>query len=94
LVHRSLHLLDRLGPGLHAEGVLNDLPGDTQLFYRSPHKNVLVAPKELDGLAFLFGAQAGPDLDGLGQVLIIDLYGLGILSSLEGARCGGHGRVG
>jgi hypothetical protein len=50
-----------------------------------------VAPEEVDKLAFLFGAQVGPKLDGLGRVHGVDLHGLGVLSGLEGARHGGHG---
>jgi hypothetical protein len=48
-----------------------------------------VAPEEVDELAFLFGPQAGPDWDSLGWVLRIDLDGLGVLGSLEGAGHGG-----
>jgi hypothetical protein len=73
--------------------VLRDLPRDAQNFCRSPRKHVLVASEEVDELTFLFGAKAGPDLDGLGQVLGINLDSLGILSILEGTRCGGHGQV-
>jgi hypothetical protein len=57
-----------LGLGLDVEGVLSDLSGDAWDFCWSPHKNVLVAPEEVDELAFLFGAQASPDLNGLGRV--------------------------
>jgi hypothetical protein len=48
--------------------VLGDLSGDAQDFCWSPRKNVPVEPEEVDELAFLFGAQASPDLNGLGQV--------------------------
>jgi hypothetical protein len=59
-------LLEGLGTGLDVEGMLGDLPRDARHFYRSPHKNILVALEEVDNLTFLFEAQAGPDLDGLG----------------------------
>jgi hypothetical protein len=42
--------------------------------------------KEVDKLAFLFGVQAGPDLDGLGRVFGVDLYRLSILGCFEGAE--------
>jgi hypothetical protein len=86
-------LFDRLGPELDMEGVLGDLPGDARHFCRSPHKNIFVALKEVDELIFLFEAQAGPDLDGLGWVLRINLDGLGVLDSIEDAGRGGHGRI-
>jgi hypothetical protein len=86
-------LLDGLGPGLDVEGVLGDLPRDTQHFCQFPHKNILVALEEVDELAFLFGAQVSPDLDGLGWVLGVDSHGLGILSGLQGVGHGGHGRA-
>jgi hypothetical protein len=73
--------------------VLGELPGDSRHFSRTPHKYVLVVSKEVDKLAFLFGVQAGPDLDGLGRVFGVNLYGLSILSYFEGARRGGHDRA-
>jgi hypothetical protein len=72
--------------------VLGDLPGDTHHVCRSPHKNVVVAPEEINELTFPFWAQTGPGLDSLGRVLSIDPDGLGILSGLEGAGRGGHGQ--
>jgi hypothetical protein len=56
-------------------------------------QNILVVSEVVDELVFLFGTQDGPNLDGLGWVLTVDLYGLGILSRLEGADQGGHGRA-
>jgi hypothetical protein len=94
LIEAAQALFDRLGPKVDVEGVLGDIPGDARHFCWSSRKNVLVTPEEVDELAFLFGAQAGPDLDGLGWILNVDLYDLGILNSLEGARHGGHGWVG
>jgi hypothetical protein len=77
-------LLDGLGPRLDVESVLIDLPGDARHFYLSPCKNILVALEEVDELAFLFQAQAGPDLDRIGRVLNVNLHGLGILDDLLG----------
>jgi hypothetical protein len=87
-------LFHRLEPGLDVEDVLGDLPGDAQHFGWSPRKHVFVAPEEVDKLNFLFGAQAGTDLDGLGRVLSIDFDGFGILGSVEGVGRGGHGQAG
>jgi hypothetical protein len=80
-------LLDRFGLGLDVEGVFGDLPGHARYFCRSPCKNCFVALEEVNELTFLFGALAGPDLDGLGQVLSIDLDGLGVLGTLEEIGC-------
>jgi hypothetical protein len=74
--------------------VLDGLSGDTQHVCRSPHKNIFAAPEEVNELAFLFQAQTGLDLDGLDWVLNIVLDSLTILGSPEGAKRGGHGRVG
>jgi hypothetical protein len=63
--------------------MLGNLPGDAWHFCRSLCKHVLVASEEVDELTFLFGAQAGPNLDGIG-----------ILGSLEGTEHGGHDQVG
>jgi hypothetical protein len=86
-------LLDRLGSRLDVEGVLGDLPRDARHFCRSPYKHVIVALEEVNELTFLFGAQAGSDLDSLCQLLGVDLDDLGVLDCLEGARRGGHGRI-
>jgi hypothetical protein len=51
------------------------------------------ALEEVDELAFLFGAQDGPNLDGLGRVLDIDLHDLDIFDGLEGAVCGKNGQT-
>jgi hypothetical protein len=82
-------LLDRLGPELDVEGVLDDLLGDAQHFCQSPRKNVFVASEEVNNLVFLFGPQTSPDLDGLGRVLGIDPDGLGVPN-----RPRAHGWVG
>jgi hypothetical protein len=94
LIEVAQALFDRHGARLDVEGVLNDLSGDARHFCRSPRIHIFVASEEVDELAFLFGAQAGLDLDGLGQVLSIDLDGFGVLDNLESAGHGGHGRVG
>jgi hypothetical protein len=88
MIEATQALLNQLGPGLDVEDVLGDLPGDAQHFFRSPRKNILVMPEEVDELTFLYRAQASPDQDGLGQVLNVYLDGLGVLDSLEGVRCG------
>jgi hypothetical protein len=73
LIETMQALFDRLGPMVDVEGVLSDLPRDTRYIYRSPCKNVFIAPEEVDELAFLFGAQAGPDFDGLCNTPIMKL---------------------
>jgi hypothetical protein len=50
--------------------------------------------EEVDELIFLFGAEANPNMEGLDQVLSVDLDGLGVLGSLAGVGHGEHGRVG
>jgi hypothetical protein len=94
LIEATWTLLDRLGPGLDVKGVLGKLLEDARHFYRSPHKNVLVVLEEVDELAILFGAQVGPDLDGLGRVPGINLHGIGIFGDFEGVECRGHDRAG
>jgi hypothetical protein len=86
-------LFNQLGPRLDVEGVLGDVLGDAQHVYQSPCKIVFIASEEVNELAFLFHAQTSPDLDSLGRVLIIDLDGLGVLSSFEGTGHRGHGQV-
>jgi hypothetical protein len=63
--------------------VLGKIPGDARHFCRTSHKYALIAPEEIDELAFLFGVQASPDLDGLGEVFDVDLHGLSILNRFE-----------
>jgi hypothetical protein len=94
LIQAVQALLHWLGAGLDVEGVLGDLPEDARHVSWSPHKDIFIAPEELDELAFLIQAQTGPDLDGLGWILSIDPDDLGILDRPKGARRGGHGRVG
>jgi hypothetical protein len=70
---------------------LGDLPRDACHAHWSSSKNNFVALEEVDELTFLFGAQASPDLDGLGRVLSIDPNDLGVLGRLDGVGRGGHG---
>jgi hypothetical protein len=69
--------------------VLGDLLGDAWHFYWTPHKCALVVSEEVDELAFLFGVQASSDLDYLGRVFGVNLYGLSILSRFESVGRGG-----
>jgi hypothetical protein len=71
--------------------VLGNLSRDDRHLYQTPHKYVLVAPEEVDELAFIFRVQAGPDLNGFGSVFSVDLHGLGILGRFESVGRGGHG---
>jgi hypothetical protein len=71
---------------LNVEGMLGGVLGYAQHFYQTPHKYVLIALQEVDELAFLFGVQAGPDLDGLGRVFSINLHGLSILDHFKNTR--------
>jgi hypothetical protein len=83
LVKASHALLDRLRTGFDIEGVLDDVPGDARHFCQAPRKYVLVALGEVNGLAFLFGVQTGPDMHDFGRVPSINLHGLGVLVRLE-----------
>jgi hypothetical protein len=69
--------------------VLGDLTGDARHFCWTPCKYVLIAPEEVDELAFLFGVQVGSNLDGLCRVFEIDLHGLSIFSLFESTGQGG-----
>jgi hypothetical protein len=82
---------NQLEPVLDVEGVLDDFSGDDRHVCRSPRKNVFVAPEEVDELTFLFQAQTGPNLYGLGWILNIDLDSLNVSGSFEGVGHGGHG---
>jgi hypothetical protein len=73
--------------------VLGDIRGNALHLCWTPSKYVLVASEEGNELAFLFGAQVSPDLNGFGRDFGINFHGFGILGRFESARCGGHGRV-
>jgi hypothetical protein len=66
--------------------MLSDLLGDPQYLCWTPCKYVLIASEEVDELAFLFGVQAGPNLNGFGKVFGVDLHSLGILEYCESAK--------
>jgi hypothetical protein len=86
-------LFDQLVPGLDVEGVLGTSRETPDIYTGLHAKMSLLHRRKVDKLTFLFGAQDGPDLEGLGWVLSIDLDGLDLLGTHEGAGCGGHGRV-
>jgi hypothetical protein len=64
---------------------------DTPRIFTRLHTYFLVTSEEVDVLDFLFGVQVGPDLDGVGRVFGLNLYGLSILDCFQGTGRGGHG---
>jgi hypothetical protein len=69
--------------------VLGNLSGDDRHLYQTPHKYVLVAPEEVDELAFIFRVQAGPDLNGFGSVLVSICMALASSAALNALDEGG-----
>jgi hypothetical protein len=69
--------------------VLIDLPRNAWHFCQTLHKYVLVASEEVDELALLFGVQIRPNLNGLGRVFSVNLFGFSILGRFQSTGQGG-----
>ena len=68
--------------------MLDDLLGYARHVRRLPCEDIAIGAQEVNGLAFLFGWELGPDPHHLGWASGVDPHRLGFLEWTEGRRGG------